>query len=167
MVTLCGVFHNCSTNLRRHRNNTNHEMLGWAGADCTRESRRKENVRPLPGTCDRLSIIEYVAVMLYVCDAVLTGRRSIVGLVSLASTRVRMTQYRISAMKQIAACARIARQNAGTNPVAIGGATLAYATASVLIQLGQTWNENEAPGAVWYCVCDTALASTLNIQDII
>lgn len=58
-------------------------------------------------------------------------------------------------------------KNAGANPVAIGGVTLAFATAAVVIQPGETWNENEAPGAAWYCICDTALASTLNIQDII
>lgn len=58
-------------------------------------------------------------------------------------------------------------KNAGASPVAIGGATLAFATAAVLIQPGETWNENEAPGAAWYCVCGAALASTLNIQDII
>lgn len=58
-------------------------------------------------------------------------------------------------------------KNVGVNAVAIGGATLTYATAAVLIQAGETWNENEAPGAAWYCMCDVALASTLNIQDII
>ena len=58
-------------------------------------------------------------------------------------------------------------KNAGAAAVAIGGATLAYATAAVLIQPGETWNENEAPGAAWWCVCDAAQASTLNVQEII
>ncbi|OHV95924.1 hypothetical protein AKG95_13670 [Janthinobacterium lividum] len=57
-------------------------------------------------------------------------------------------------------------KNAGAAAVAIGGATLAYATAAVLIQPGETWNENEAPGAAWWCVCDAAKASTLNVQEI-
>ena len=57
-------------------------------------------------------------------------------------------------------------KNAGAAAVAIGGATLAYATAAVLIQPSETWNENEAPGAAWWCVCDAAQASTLNVQEI-
>lgn len=57
-------------------------------------------------------------------------------------------------------------KNVGANPVAIGGAGVVYANAAVLIQAGETWNENEAPGAAWYCICDTGLAATLNIQTI-
>ena len=57
-------------------------------------------------------------------------------------------------------------KNVGANPVAIGGAGLTFAAAAVLIQPGETWNENEAPAAAWSCICDAALASTLNIQTI-
>lgn len=57
-------------------------------------------------------------------------------------------------------------KNNGANPVAIGGAGLTFANAAVLIQPGETWNENEAAGAAWSCICDAALASTLNIQTI-
>jgi hypothetical protein len=57
-------------------------------------------------------------------------------------------------------------KNAGINPVAIGGATLAFGTAAVIVQAGETWNENEAPGAAWWCICDAGLSTTLNIQTI-
>lgn len=57
-------------------------------------------------------------------------------------------------------------KNAGANAVAIGGAAVAFATAAVILQAGETWNESEAPGAAWWCVCDAGLASTLNIQTI-
>ncbi len=29
------------------------------------------------------------------------------------------------------------------------------------------WNENEAPGAGWWCICDAGLVTTLNIQTIV
>nr|WP_314606065.1 hypothetical protein [uncultured Janthinobacterium sp.] len=57
-------------------------------------------------------------------------------------------------------------KNAGDNAVAIGGANIVFATAAVLIQPGETWNENEAPGAAWYCICDAGLVSKINIQTI-
>lgn len=57
-------------------------------------------------------------------------------------------------------------KNAGVNPVAIGGAGIDWAIAAVILQPGETWNENEAPGAAWYAVCDTGLTSTLNLQTI-
>lgn len=57
-------------------------------------------------------------------------------------------------------------KNAGANPVAIGGAGVVYATAAVIIQSGETWNENEAAPAAWYCICDAGMTSTLNIQTI-
>ena len=57
-------------------------------------------------------------------------------------------------------------RNVGANAVAIGGAGLAYASAAVLIQPGETWMESDAPGAAWYCICDAGLVSTLNIQTV-
>lgn len=57
-------------------------------------------------------------------------------------------------------------KNAGANPVAIGGTGIAYATAAVILQAGETWNENEAPGAAWYSICGAGLTSTLHIQTI-
>jgi hypothetical protein len=57
-------------------------------------------------------------------------------------------------------------RNVGANAVAIGGAGLAYGSAAVLIQPGETWMESDAPGAAWYCICDAGLASTLNIQTV-
>lgn len=57
-------------------------------------------------------------------------------------------------------------RNVGDNPVAMGGAGVTYANAVVLIQPGEIWNENEAPGAAWYAICDAGKASTLNIQTV-
>jgi hypothetical protein len=57
-------------------------------------------------------------------------------------------------------------RNVGANAVAIGGAALTYAGAAVILQPGETWNESEAPGAAWYCVCDAGMASNLNLQTI-
>lgn len=57
-------------------------------------------------------------------------------------------------------------KNVGANPVAIGAAGLAYANGGVLLLPGEAWNENEAPGAAWSCICDAGLVSTLNIQTI-
>ena len=57
-------------------------------------------------------------------------------------------------------------RNVGANPVALGGAGVTFAGAAVVIQPGETWNENEAPGAAWYVICDAALASTVNVQTI-
>lgn len=57
-------------------------------------------------------------------------------------------------------------KNAGDNPVAIGGAGLAFNTAAIVLQPGETWSEAEAPGAAWYAVCGAGLASTIYMQGI-
>jgi hypothetical protein len=57
-------------------------------------------------------------------------------------------------------------KNMGANPVALGGAGIVFSNAVVLLQPGETWNENEAPGAAWYCICEAGMASTVNIQTI-
>jgi hypothetical protein len=57
-------------------------------------------------------------------------------------------------------------RNTGVNPVAMGGATVTLANAVVVIQPGETWNENEAPGAAWYCITAAGLASFINLQSI-
>lgn len=57
-------------------------------------------------------------------------------------------------------------RNTGENAIAIGGAGLTFANAAVLIQPGETWNENEAPAAAWSCICDAGFDSTINIQTI-
>lgn len=57
-------------------------------------------------------------------------------------------------------------KNTGDNPFALGGAGVTFANAALVIQPGETWNENEAPGAAWYCICAAAAASTINIQTI-
>lgn len=77
----------------------------------------------------------------------------------------------VTAAASVFLAAAVARRgfrikNVGANPVAIGGAGLTFANAAVVIQSGETWNENEAPGAAWSAICDTGLASSLNIQTI-
>lgn len=57
-------------------------------------------------------------------------------------------------------------KNVGDTPVALGGAGVVIASAVIVIQPGEIWNENEAPGAAWSCICDAGMASTLNIQTI-
>jgi len=57
-------------------------------------------------------------------------------------------------------------KNVGVNPVAIGGAGVAFAKAVILVQPGETWYESEAAPAAWFCICDAGLTSTLNVQTI-
>lgn len=57
-------------------------------------------------------------------------------------------------------------RNSGLYPVGMGGQNVTMANAVVLIQPGEVWNENEAPGAAWYCVTAAGQASTINIQTI-
>lgn len=57
-------------------------------------------------------------------------------------------------------------RNVGVSPVAIGGAGIVFANAAVLIQPGEVWNEDEAPGAAWYAICDALGTAQLNIQEI-
>jgi hypothetical protein len=57
-------------------------------------------------------------------------------------------------------------RNAGANAVAIGATGVTFAAAAVIIQPGEAWIETEAPGAAWYCICNTGLTSTINIQTV-
>jgi hypothetical protein len=57
-------------------------------------------------------------------------------------------------------------RNAGLNPFALVSATGTYANAAVIIQPGEIWNENEAPGAAWYGICAAGTVSTVAIQKI-
>ena len=57
-------------------------------------------------------------------------------------------------------------KNAGLSAVAIGGVNVAFATAAVQILPGETWMENEAAPAAWYCVCAVGTSSSLNIQTV-
>lgn len=57
-------------------------------------------------------------------------------------------------------------RNVGEFPVAIGGVGLVFENAAFLIQPGETWNEDEAPGAAWYAICDAGGTTKLNLQGI-
>ena len=56
--------------------------------------------------------------------------------------------------------------NTGANPVALGGAGLTWAKATVIVQPGDTWIEERAANLAWYGVCNTALASTVGLQEV-
>jgi hypothetical protein len=57
-------------------------------------------------------------------------------------------------------------RNVGEEPVALGGADVNFDDAVVIVQPGETWNENEAAPAAWSAVCGTGLVSNINIQTI-
>lgn len=57
-------------------------------------------------------------------------------------------------------------RNVGASAIAIGANGLTFANAAVIIQPGETWIESDAPGAAWYCICDTGLSSQFNIQTV-
>lgn len=91
--------------------------------------------------------------------------------IQLAGTVTDAAPVAIGAGATAIAAANAARRgmrlrNVGANPVAIGGAGVTFANAAVILQAGETWNENEAPGAAWYGICGAGLASTLNLQTI-
>ena len=48
------------------------------------------------------------------------------------------------------------RNTHATAQVAIGGAGVTLANAAVVLQPGDVWNEEDAPGATWYAISDTA-----------
>lgn len=55
-------------------------------------------------------------------------------------------------------------RNVGANAVAIGGEGVTFDHATDIIQPGETWNENEAPGAEWHAICAAGMASTINLS---
>ena len=57
-------------------------------------------------------------------------------------------------------------RNIGPNTVAIGAVGVVFDDAAVLINPGETWNEDEAPGAEWYAICQSGEAARINIQEI-
>ncbi|MFC4932950.1 hypothetical protein [Massilia sp. GCM10023247] len=79
---------------------------------------------------------------------------------------VNMTEIRGPVLAVGAARRGFRIKNVGAGAVAIGGAGVTIDNAVVLIQPGETWNENEAPGAAWHGVCAAGTSSTLNIQVI-
>ena len=57
-------------------------------------------------------------------------------------------------------------RNVGPNTVAIGASGIVFDDAAVLINPGETWNEDEAPGAAWYAICQDGESARINIQEI-
>lgn len=56
--------------------------------------------------------------------------------------------------------------NQGANDVAIGGAGLTWAKRTIVLEPGDMWVEDCAPGAVIKAICNTALTATLGVQVI-
>ena len=56
-------------------------------------------------------------------------------------------------------------RNAGPDPVAIGGAAVTFAAASIVLAVGDVWVEEAAPGAAWSCICDAAGTASVKILD--
>lgn len=54
-------------------------------------------------------------------------------------------------------------RNAGPDPVALVQVGGTFADAAVVLQAGETWKEDIAPGAAWYCICDAGKAATVKV----
>jgi hypothetical protein len=54
-------------------------------------------------------------------------------------------------------------RNVGDNTVALGAAGLAFGDAVIYVQPGETWVEDQAPGAAWFAICDAGLETTINV----
>lgn len=57
--------------------------------------------------------------------------------------------------------------NIGANACAIGGAALTWAKRAIILQPGDTWIEERAANLAIYAICDTALATTVGVQEVI
>jgi hypothetical protein len=58
-------------------------------------------------------------------------------------------------------------RNLGPETVALVGSNLTtFANAAVTINAGETWLEDDAPGAAWFVLCDAGNTAVLNIQEI-
>jgi len=51
------------------------------------------------------------------------------------------------------------RNTHATAVIALGGATVTVANAAILLNPGDVWTEDDAPGANWYAISDTANAT--------
>jgi hypothetical protein len=56
-------------------------------------------------------------------------------------------------------------RNAGPDPVALGGGAVTFATAAMILQFGDAWIEDDAPGAAWKCICDAGKTASLYVLE--
>lgn len=56
--------------------------------------------------------------------------------------------------------------NTGANVVALGAVGITFANGAVLLQPGDTWIEERAANLAWYGICNTALTSTIAVQEV-
>lgn len=57
--------------------------------------------------------------------------------------------------------------NLGPDPVAIGAAGLTWANRCIVLEVGDTWNEDRAANLAWSAICDTAKTASVTRQDVI
>jgi hypothetical protein len=57
-------------------------------------------------------------------------------------------------------------RSAGPDPVAVGGAAVTFATATLILQPGDVWLEADAPGAAWKCICDAGKTASLYVLEL-
>ena len=56
--------------------------------------------------------------------------------------------------------------NNGANTVALGSASITFATGTVFVAPGEVWNESDGADAAWYAICNTGLATSINVQKV-
>jgi hypothetical protein len=54
-------------------------------------------------------------------------------------------------------------RNAGPDPVAIGGGAVTFADAVIVLQSGDVWIEDDAPGAAWSAICAAGKTASLKV----
>lgn len=57
--------------------------------------------------------------------------------------------------------------NIGTDPVAIGFTGITWAKRCIVIQPGDTWNEERAANIAWAAICEAAKTASVTVQEVI
>lgn len=56
--------------------------------------------------------------------------------------------------------------NNGTDPVAIGAAGITWATRTLILNPGDTWNESRGAALSWWAITDAAKTASINVQEL-
>ena len=57
--------------------------------------------------------------------------------------------------------------NLGPDPVAIGGAGLTWAQRTLVLNLGDVWNEERGANVAWSAICETAKTASVTVQEVL
>lgn len=57
--------------------------------------------------------------------------------------------------------------NLGPDPVAIGGAALTWAKRVIVLELGDTWNEERAANLAWSGITNAGLSASITVQEVL